>query len=87
MRTKITTTQKDTVRIDYVDATGGRVTREFFTRGQERGYVWEWRADGDHRQVCSGLSSRGSTLVCIGTLADTIRREYRAMRRAERKGA
>lgn len=50
-----------------------------------RSYV---RYNGD-KQLCRGLSSRGDTLTYYaGTpLVDLVRREYRAMRAAERREA
>jgi hypothetical protein len=49
------------------------------------------RIDGIYpprQQVCDRLSSRGNTLTANpASLADVIRREYRAMRAAERRGA
>lgn len=72
------------VRIRYVDPDGEPRDREFFVPSSG-GYVREWRYNGNHRQVCDGLGNRGSTLVSTpDTLADDIRREYRAMRRAQK---
>ena len=44
------------------------------------------RYNGDN-QLCAGLSSRGETLsYCAGTkLVDLVRREYRAMRSADKR--
>lgn len=58
-----------------------RVTREFFVRGR---YVYEDLGNGRDRQVCDRLQTRGSTLMSdLDSLPAVIRREYRAMRRAE----
>lgn len=59
-----------------------RVEREFFVRGR---YVYEDMGQGrDARQVCDRLQCRGSTLMSdVQSLPDVIRREYRAMRRAD----
>jgi hypothetical protein len=64
-----------------------RVTREF-TCPPDGGYVRE-RRDGDWKQVCDKLAAMGSTLMCSSRekLAELIRREYRAMRRAEKREA
>ena len=61
-----------------------RVTREFMIPTGSR-YVMEWR-DGQYKQVCDRLGVSGSTLTASReTLIDVIRREYNAMRRAQRK--
>lgn len=69
------------VRLEY-DGWDGRVYRSFTIFG-DRGYVREWDHDRqDWRQVCYGLSSRGSTLYASASeLLALIRREYRAARR------
>jgi hypothetical protein len=80
-KTTIRQTSSNRVQINYTDAyTNERVTREFVVRSDgHEGYVRE----GD-RQVCDRLSSTGNTLMCTcDQLLNTIRREYRAMRRAE----
>lgn len=62
-----------------------RVTREFFVRGR---YVYEDMGNGLDRQVCDRLQNRGTTLISdLDHLPDVIRREYRAMRRAEQTEA
>jgi hypothetical protein len=74
------------VSISYDDQ-GVRVNREFICP-IEGGYVRE-RVGNDfgngYRQVCRKLSTRGDTLMSTrdSLLAD-IRREYRAMKRAEK---
>ena len=77
------------VELSYVDAhEGRRVTRTFFvssTDPDKPSYVREW-VGRDAKQVCDELASLGDTLRATGnTLARVIRREYRAMRRAEAK--
>jgi hypothetical protein len=97
MKMSIRSPQPGYVTITYDDdrAEGGRVTREFSVRNDgERHYVLEHaqeRLDGIYppqQQVCERLSSRGNTLRAnAASLADVIRREYRAMRAAERREA
>ena len=90
MKTTIKTNSNGSVTVSY-DSTGWRgedvrVERTFFcpTTG---GYVREYDDKGQYPQVCDGLSNRGSTLDCPSRakLPDMIRREYRAMRRAEKR--
>lgn len=73
------------VEISFTDAyTDERVTRRFSAPTAE-GYVTEHMRGGRTGQVCEQLASTGSTLrASRETLADVIRREYRAMRRAEK---
>ena len=84
MNTSFTTTQPGYVAVSYDNEFGERITREFFCSDRQASYVREWRKDGNHTQPCDRLSNRGNTLMCNGhaNLMDTIRREYRAMRRA-----
>lgn len=82
-RMRLTTLQPGHVRLEYPDG-DETVTREFFCP-LAGGYVREWRPGGPHNQVCDGLGNRGSTLVSTpDALAEDIRREYRAMRRAQK---
>ena len=73
----------------YADAYTDVVeTRDFFAPA-DGGYVKEnWSSP---RQVCGNLSGGGATLTWNpkrdAALADLIRREYRAMRAAERREA
>lgn len=85
-RAKFTETQPGYVRMEYTDLFGERVTVDYFAP-RDGGYVRMWTKDGRHPQVCHGLSDRGPTLTCKpGELLATIRREYRAMRRANARG-
>ena len=70
------------VRITYWDTLEERMISRHFTAPSGRvGYVSE--GDG---QVCEELAGMGRTLMASAdTLARVIRREYRAMRRAERE--
>lgn len=83
-RTSITVDKAGYVTISYDDEFAGRVERTFFCP-VDGGYVRE--SDKAHRypQVCEKLGSMGSTLVASSreALPALIRREYRAMRRAE----
>jgi hypothetical protein len=74
------------VTISYTDAyTGERVTRTFGAPTGREGYVVELDGRGGSRQVCDCLDRVGNTLMSSAErLAETIRREYRAMRRAEK---
>ena len=65
---------------------GSARVREFHAPRHDVGYVTEYiGAHGvEHIQVCERLSRTGSTLrATTSTLPAVIRREYRAMRRAE----
>ena len=63
-----------------------RKTRTF-SCPRDGGYVIEHIGRGNTAQVCERLASRGSTLHCssIDNLPALIRREYRAMVRANNK--
>jgi hypothetical protein len=83
--------QAGTVTISYDDEIyGRRAARHFRTPpGCSLGYVREIREDGTEiGQVCDGLACTGSPLMATRKdLASVIRREYRAMRRAEQKAS
>lgn len=81
----IITEGNNSVTINYDDALSGeRITRKFFSGGM---YVKESDSAKRYPQVCERLSSTGSTLMATSeTLAAVIRREYNAMRRAEKHG-
>ena len=84
---QITTDIADNVTLSY-DEDGERVTREF-TCPRGGGYVHEERPNGSIKQVCGELSWSGSTLIAASreTLPELIRREYRAMRSADKREA
>jgi hypothetical protein len=85
MKTTITSDDQGYITISYDCAyTGERITRTFFCP-INGGYVRE--SLHDYPQVCEQLAHHGSTLTCSsrGHLIDVIRREYRAMRRAEKR--
>lgn len=90
MKTTFTTDSYGRVTIAYDEQlTGERITRTFTCQPQG-GYVWEIGfRDGNRRQVCDQLSGGGNTLSAGGieTLIKVIRREYRAMRAAEKREA
>ena len=77
-----------TLSYDEEDICSGETVRveRVFTCPQDGGYVREYR-DGDWKQVCDRLGSMGSTLSCSSreNLLALIRREYQAMRRAEKR--
>jgi hypothetical protein len=86
-RTQITTDDYGYVTISYDHYyTGDRVTRTFFCP-PDGGYVRE-SCDG-YPQVCERLASMGNTLLAGSreTLPKLIRREYQAMRAAEKREA
>lgn len=92
MKTTITAKSESRVVIsyddeDYSSETGTkRVTREF-SRPNRGGYVIEWIGNGETTQVCDNLCHRGSTLHCNENtpLVNIIRREYKSMRREEKR--
>lgn len=78
------------VTIEYDDATSGeRVTETYFVPHSVSGqpmYVRIRDKAGRYPQVCAGLASTGSTLSATPqTLLSVIKREYKAMRAAERR--
>jgi len=75
MRAKITALSANHVTLSY-DNNGERVTREFMCFD----YVREWKS-GQWQQICSGLSTRGPTLMAGKNLIDVIRREYKTFRK------
>lgn len=86
MKTTISAIDTNEVRIEYDHAwSDERVSRHFWVP-RAGGYVLELSA-GNSRQVCERLNRLGSTLMCGPNtpLIDVIRREYRAMRAAERR--
>lgn len=83
-KTRFTQHDSGAVTIEYDrDEQDSRIARTFFASG---GYVYESLPNGERRQVCDRLSTRGSTLTApndSAKLINVIRREYRAMRRRE----
>ena len=90
LRTRITTDKTTgVVTLTYTDWLGERRERRFTTTHREgTGAVIELLGDdttGRTEAVCERLASNGWILISTRNgLADVIRREYRAMRRAER---
>lgn len=81
-----------TVNIAFEDEMGDRIEMHIWAPMPKAGgssYVRFRSHDGIERQLCERLSSRGSTLMYSdGTrLVDLVRREYRAMRAAEKRAA
>lgn len=87
MKTTITADDFGRVRIIYRDEFGVIRDREF-SCSLDGGYVWEIFDHGDRKQVCDELAYTGNTLYCPHDrdhLIGIIRREYRAMRRREKR--
>lgn len=88
MKMKLTIDAAGFVTLEYDENSywgeGDRVSRVFMCP-PDGGYVREM-VDGKWVQVCDRLAHLGSTLSCSrDALPDLIRREYRAMRKAEAK--
>ena len=81
MKARITSDAGGYVTAEY-DNGDLRISRVFICP-PDGGYVREQYGNGEWKQVCDGLSSRGSTLHCSSRakLLGMIRTEYRAMRR------
>ena len=90
MKARFTTDSAGRVTVAYDNQfhwTGETVRVErTFTCPQDGGYVREKMSNGNWEQVCDKLAGMGNTLSCSSreALIDLIRREYRAMRRAEK---
>ena len=87
MKMKLTVRDNTIVDLAYDDVEGERIERMFMVPGTESGvgYVHEW-VRGEWTQVCKRLYCSGSTLRSTKEdLPELIRREYRAMRRDEKK--
>lgn len=87
-RMTIRSTSNARAAISFDDAiTGERVTLDcVVSEGGGARYVRVIERDGGTHQICERLSGSGNTLMCDPSrvaLADVLRREYRAMRRAE----
>ena len=80
------TVEFDTESPDFDNYETIRKTRTF-SCPRTGGYVVEHLGNGNTTQVCERLSSRGSTLHCSNSdnLPALIRREYRAMMRANKQ--
>ena len=88
MKTIITADDSTRATLTMDDRDTGKRTRTTFYVSGAGGsrYVRYTDEQGSPRQVCRRLASTGDTLMCDPArepLADVIRREYRAMRRAE----
>lgn len=85
-RMKITTHSGGALTIEYENEFDIHEARTFFVGGR---YVYEQLGfEGRAQRVCARLSPLGETLTATNvTLADVIRREYRAMRAAEKREA
>jgi hypothetical protein len=85
-RMRLTVAASGHVTISYQGPDGLRRERTFSANSDTPVYVREHRHDGTTTQPCEQLASTGSTLrASRATLADVIRREYRAMRAAEKR--
>ena len=86
MKTTITTTDHGHVNIEF-DTMDGRRRSMQISCPTTGGYVYEIRPDGSTTQVCEKLAGSGSTLTAKSRadLPDLVRREYRRMRRAEKR--
>jgi hypothetical protein len=81
MKTVIKATAANRVTIKYECGISGDVIESEFVAPLAGGYV----RDAGGSQICDRLSTRGNTLMWSGAapLANLIRAEYEAMRRAE----
>jgi hypothetical protein len=85
-RMRLTVAASGHVTISYQGPDGLQRERTFSANSDTPVYVREHRHDGTTTQPCEELASTGSTLrASRSTLADVIRREYRAMRAAEKR--
>ena len=89
MRTTIRTMNgnQNAVELCYDDVgTGDRVQRAFWCHDSNGSYIREdvYADMARDPQVCTRLGSSGYTLTRGASLVNTIRREYQAMRRAEK---
>lgn len=91
MKAQLTTDEigRVTLSYDFEDCNGVTRVERTFSCPPEGGYVIEKYPSGDWKQVCDRLSNMGSTCSCSSRdkLPDMIRREYQAMRRAEKREA
>lgn len=85
MRTKFTEHSNDACSVRYQDKFTDLIEdRTFVRRGH---YVMEVGFNGFERQLCRGLSFRGSTLMADDSidLIDVIRKEYKIFKREQAK--
>lgn len=89
MKASIRTDVQGHVILSYDhEAPDGEVSRieRTFHVPTPSGYVREYLRNGEMTQVCEKLVHRGPTLSCSRErLAEVIRKEYRAMRREEKR--
>jgi hypothetical protein len=85
MKTTINPISNSRVKIRFEDLITGDIVEYDIWAPDDGGYV---RYNGD-RQLCDRLSCRGNTLYWSGKapLAELVRREYRAMRRSDKREA
>lgn len=85
MKTAIKSISNSRVEIKFEDLITGDIYEYDIWAPADGGYV---RYNGD-KQLCERLSCRGNTLYWSGKapLVDLIRREYKAMRRADKREA
>ncbi len=91
MRAKIRTNEVGWVIVEYdfEDYNGPIRIERTFSCPPDGGYVLERYPNGQWKQVCERLAGMGNTLSCSSRdeLLPLIRREYRAMRRIEKREA
>lgn len=88
-KTTITAHDDRHVTLAFDDLLSGeRITMDIWAPVPREGGSTYIRYNGD-KQLCYGLSSTGSTMSYTdgGKLVDIVRREYRAMRRTEKREA
>ena len=88
-KTIITQDNSGSVTIEYDHRDGDHRVSRTFSCSATGGYVRERDQEGHYPQVCERLYSWGNTLMAADRthLLEVIRREYRAMRRAEQREA
>jgi len=85
-RMRITVESSGWVVITYWDDIEGAMVERVFSAPTRHGYVIEHMRGWRTGQVCEQLASTGTTLMASSdTLSRVIRREYQAMRRAEKR--
>lgn len=84
MKAKFTLDSNGSVLLERDNFSGDRVSELYFSNGR---YVFAYRNNGNHMQVCEKLHTRGSTLMCGkdgNDLLTLIRCEYRKFQRSEK---